>query len=174
MFPLQAQVLQLLGACLCLSIMPMYGNWYQWVIGDWYCSGVYTEAILQDVLEYRGLEDLEIELDLLLDKNQDMFLEQVLRVLKLKVPEKDQLHTNSCQMLLILWLAVHANTRLRMQWRAYHRKLEIPIHTLENKGHSWIAPTWVSSKNAMLGLPAITVAETIILKVSVGAKSRQH
>ena len=54
------------------------------MIGDWYCSGVYTEAILQDVLEYRGLEDLEIELDLLLDKNQDMFLEQVLRVLKTK------------------------------------------------------------------------------------------
>ena len=37
----------------------------------------YTEAILRDVL-CQGLEDSEIQLDLLGDKNQDMTLEQIL------------------------------------------------------------------------------------------------
>ena len=50
-----------------------------------YCEAdeYYTEAILRDVL-YWGLEDSEIQLDLLGDKNQDMSLEQVLRVVEAK------------------------------------------------------------------------------------------
>ena len=43
----------------------------------------YTEAILRDVL-CRGLEDSEIQLDLLGDKNQDMALEQMLRFIEAK------------------------------------------------------------------------------------------
>ena len=39
----------------------------------------YTEAILRDVL-CRGLEDPEVQLELLGDKNQDMILEQILRL----------------------------------------------------------------------------------------------
>ena len=43
----------------------------------------YTEAILRDVL-CRGLEDPEIQLELLGDKNQDMTLEQILRFIEAK------------------------------------------------------------------------------------------
>ena len=43
----------------------------------------YTEAILRDIL-CRGLEDSEIPLDLLGDKNQDMALEQMLRFIEAK------------------------------------------------------------------------------------------
>ena len=43
----------------------------------------YTEAMTKDVL-CRGLEDNEIQLDLLGDKNQDMTLEQVLRFVEAK------------------------------------------------------------------------------------------
>ena len=43
----------------------------------------YTEAILQDVL-CRGMEDAEIQLDLLGDKNQDMTFEQILRFIEAK------------------------------------------------------------------------------------------
>ena len=43
----------------------------------------YTEAILRDVL-CRGLEDSEIQLELLGDKNQDMTLEQTLRFVEAK------------------------------------------------------------------------------------------
>ena len=43
----------------------------------------YTEAILKDVL-CRGLEDTEIQMDLLGDSNQDMTLEQVLRFVEAK------------------------------------------------------------------------------------------
>ena len=43
----------------------------------------YTEAIIKDVL-CRGLEDTEIQMDLLGDKNQDMTMEQVLRFVEAK------------------------------------------------------------------------------------------
>ena len=43
----------------------------------------YTEAIIKDVL-CRGLEDTEIQMDLLGDKNQDMTLEQILRFVEAK------------------------------------------------------------------------------------------
>lgn len=43
----------------------------------------YTEAMLRDVL-CRGLEDSEIQMDLLGDKNQDMTLEEVLRFVEAK------------------------------------------------------------------------------------------
>ena len=43
----------------------------------------YTEAMLRDVLS-RGLEDTEIQMDLLGDKNQDMTLEQVLTFVETK------------------------------------------------------------------------------------------
>ena len=43
----------------------------------------YTEAILRDVL-CRGLEDTEIQMDLLGDKNQDMTLEQALKFVEAK------------------------------------------------------------------------------------------
>ena len=43
----------------------------------------YTKAILRDVL-CRGLEDSEIQLELLGDKNQDMTLEQILRFVEAK------------------------------------------------------------------------------------------
>ena len=43
----------------------------------------YTEAMVKDVL-CRGLEDSEIQMDLLGDKNQDMTLEQVLRFVEPK------------------------------------------------------------------------------------------
>ena len=43
----------------------------------------YTEAILRDVL-CRGLEDPEIQLELLGDKNQDMTLEQILKFVEAK------------------------------------------------------------------------------------------
>ena len=43
----------------------------------------YTKAILRDVL-CRGLEDSEIQLKLLGDKNQDMTLEQILRFVEAK------------------------------------------------------------------------------------------
>ena len=43
----------------------------------------YTEAILRDVL-CRGLEDAEIQMSLLGDKNQDMMLEQVLKFVEAK------------------------------------------------------------------------------------------
>ena len=43
----------------------------------------YTEAILQDVL-CQGLEDSEIPLELLGDKNQDITLEQILRFVEAK------------------------------------------------------------------------------------------
>ena len=43
----------------------------------------YTEAMIKDVL-CRGLEDSEIQMDLLGDKNQDMMLEQVLRFVEAK------------------------------------------------------------------------------------------
>ena len=43
----------------------------------------YTEAILRDVV-CRGLEDSEIQLNLLGDKNQDMTLEQMLRFIEAK------------------------------------------------------------------------------------------
>ena len=49
------------------------------------CDAVvdYTEAMLRDVL-CRGMEDSEIQLDLLGDKNQDMTLEQMLRFIEAK------------------------------------------------------------------------------------------
>ncbi len=52
------------------------------------CSGCeanvdYTEAMVKDVL-CRGLEDSDIQTDLLGDKNQDMTLEQVLRFVEAK------------------------------------------------------------------------------------------
>ena len=43
----------------------------------------YTDAILRDVLS-RGLDDNDIQLDLLGDKNQDMSLEQVLQFVEAK------------------------------------------------------------------------------------------
>ncbi len=43
----------------------------------------YTEAMIKDVLS-RGLDDAEIQMDLLGDKNQDMTLEQVLRFVEAK------------------------------------------------------------------------------------------
>ena len=43
----------------------------------------YTEAMVKDML-CRGLEDSEIQMDLLGDKNQDMTLEQVLRFVEAK------------------------------------------------------------------------------------------
>ena len=43
----------------------------------------YTESILKDVL-CRGLEDAEIQMDLLGDKNQDMTWEQVLKFVEAK------------------------------------------------------------------------------------------
>lgn len=43
----------------------------------------YTEAMIKDVL-CRGLDDAEIQMDLLGDKNQDMTLEQVLRFVEAK------------------------------------------------------------------------------------------
>ena len=49
------------------------------------CDAVvdYTEAMLRDVL-CRGMEDPEIQLDLLGDKNQDMTLEQMLKFIEAK------------------------------------------------------------------------------------------
>ena len=52
------------------------------------CSGCtatvdYTEAMIKDVL-YRGLDDSEIQMDLLGDRNQDMTLEQVLAFVEAK------------------------------------------------------------------------------------------
>ena len=47
----------------------------------------YTEAMVKDVL-CRGLEDSEIQMDLLGDKNQDVTLEQVLRFVEAKKARK--------------------------------------------------------------------------------------
>ena len=65
----------------------------------------YTETMLRDVL-CRGLEDTEIQMDLLSDKNQDMSLEQALTLIEIKeagkrsaaqllVPQSTDATTNS-------------------------------------------------------------------------------
>ena len=65
----------------------------------------YTETMLRDVL-CRGLEDTEIQMDLLSDKNQDMSLEQALTLIEIKeagkrsaarllVPQSTDAMTNS-------------------------------------------------------------------------------
>lgn len=49
----------------------------------------YIEAMIKDIL-CRGLEDTEIQMDLLGDRNQDMTLEQILRFVEAKEAGRSQ------------------------------------------------------------------------------------
>ena len=98
------------------------------------CDAVvdYTKAMLRDVL-CRGMEDSEIQLDLLGDKNQDMTLEQMLRFIEAKEAGK----RSATQLLLPhatdAITAVLINVRRRTQWGGHCQGSKIPVHIVERK-----------------------------------------
>jgi len=76
------------------------------------------------------MEDSEIQLDLLGDKNQDMTLEQMLRFIEAK---EGRQHIFYSQMSLMPSLAVLINIRERTQWRSHCQGSKIPVHIVERK-----------------------------------------
>ena len=93
----------------------------------------YTEAIIKDVL-CRGLENTEIQMDLLGDKNQDMTMEQVLRFVKAKEAGKRSASR------LLLPQATDAMTgssyrrQKKPQPKARHQRIKIAARTVGTKG----------------------------------------
>ena len=102
----------------------------------------YTEAILRDVL-CRGLEDLEIQLDLLGDNNQDMTLEQILRFIEAKEAGK-----RSAMQLLLPHAtdAVTGSTYKRQKRDAAEESSQDPCSYCGRRGHGRSAPTRLRSK----------------------------
>ena len=100
----------------------------------------YTEAMIKDVL-CRGLEDSEIQMDLLGDKNQDMMLEQVLGFVEAKEAGKRSASR------LLLPQATDAVTR-----SSYRKQKKAPPKDQEactycgTRGHEQNAPTRVRRK----------------------------
>ena len=82
----------------------------------------YTETILRDVL-CRGLEDSEIQLELLGYKNQDMTLEQILRFVEAKEAGKRSAHGYSCHMQPMPSPAAHISGKRGMLQRGHHQRI---------------------------------------------------
>ena len=83
----------------------------------------YTEAILQDVL-CQGLEDSEIQLELLGVNNQDKTLEQILRFVEAK-------DSCSCHMQLMLSPAAHISVKRGMLQRDNHQRIRTLAYIVE-------------------------------------------
>ena len=105
----------------------------------------YTETMLRDVL-CRGLEDSEIQMDLLGDKNQDMTLEEVLKFVEAKEAGK----RSASRLLLPHAVDAAAGSSYRHQKKAAARgtppKDQEPCTYCGSKGHGRSAPTRVRRK----------------------------
>ena len=124
----------------------------------------YTEVILRDVL-CRGLEDSEIQLDILGDKKQDMTFEQMLRFIEAKEAGK-----RSATQLLLPHAAdaVTGSTYKRQKRNATEGPLskeQDPCSYCGKRGHSKNSPARSSY--------VVTVTRTITSKVSAGKNQGQ-
>ena len=105
----------------------------------------YTDAMLRDVL-CRGLEDSEIQMDLLGDKNQNMTLEEVLRFLEAKESGK----RSASRLLIPHSTSAAASSSYRRQKKDAAKGIppqdQEACTYCELKGHGKSAPTRVRRK----------------------------
>ena len=122
----------------------------------------YTEAMIKDVL-WRGLEDSEVQMGLLGNRNQDMTLEQVLGFFEAKEAGK---RSASCLLLPQVPQATDAVTgsTYRKQKKAPPKDLEICTYH-GTKGHGRNPQQKLRGRNVQpLAPSAITVTRTTIFK----------
>ena len=89
----------------------------------------YTEAILRDVL-CRGLEDADIQMDLLGDKNQDMTLEQALKFVEAKEAGKRSASHLLLPQATDAVLAARIGGRRNCQPESRLQRIKISAHTV--------------------------------------------
>ena len=117
----------------------------------------YREAIIKDVL-CRGLEDTEIQMDLLGDKNQDITLEQILRFVEAKEAGK----RSASRLLLPQATDAVTGSSYRRQKRpsakAPHQRIRTPAHTVGPEGTEETPQRGSGERNVQPLVPSATVA----------------
>ena len=129
----------------------------------------YTEAMVKDVLS-RGLEDNEIQMDLLGDKNQDMSLEEVLGFIEAKEAGK----RSASRLLLPQATDAVAGSSYRRQKRLFPGSRR-PAHTVGPRGMVETLQHGSGGRNAQPSAPsATTVARTTIVRRCAGADMERN